>query len=356
MKKLIIIPLLALGLIACQANTTEDPVKKEMNETNETNENKEAKESDSLNNEFEKVDLELYNEVIDNYATFTKMSQEEAENASLEGVKSGAYDFFYSGNIFGGISVTYYDLNDDGIEELLIALRSDSDVYALIDLLTIEDGEVISLFTDEMSASAMYKRSGFSLLENGNLIYTTASGAGDKYGMIYELKEEEMEYVETYEVSTTEGDFEIIEKEFENTLDLKTLNWNAIEKEKENESTVYDDFMDGDFSAIEGIWKNGYDNEWSLVRIEGNEFSYQDGSRLIIDFTKENSDEESSVFNLMEEDGIGGASLLFYPENSEIEFGDEFVPSDSKKNRFFVTQTDAPEEKAIYYKVSDLND
>ncbi len=351
MKKIIIIPLLALGLIACQANTAEIPVKKE---TNETNENQEVNESNSPNNEFEKVDVALYDKVIDNYATFTEMSLEEAENASLEGVKSGAYDYLYTGNIFEGISVTYYDLNDDGVEELLIALRTDSGGYALIDLFTIVDGEVISLFTDEMSASAMYKRSGFSLSENGNLIYTTASGKGERYGVIYELKEEEMEYVETYEVSLTEGDFEIIEKELENTLDIKTLDWNAIEKEKER--TVYDDFMDGDFSAIEGIWKNGYDNEGSLVRIEGNEFSYKDGSRLIIDFTKEDSDEESSIFNLMEEDGIGGARLFFYPENSEIEFGDEFIPSDAKKNRFFITQTDAPEEKAIYYKVSELKD
>ena len=113
MKKIIIIPLLALGLIACQANTTEGPVKKE---TNETNENKEVKESNSLKNLFEKVELELYNEVIANYATFTEMSLEEAENASLEGVKSGAYDYFYSGNIYEGISVAYYDLNHDGIE------------------------------------------------------------------------------------------------------------------------------------------------------------------------------------------------------------------------------------------------
>src|SRR5699024_10605245 len=128
--------------------------------------------------------------------------------------------------------------------------------------------------------------------ENGDLIYTTASGAGEKYGTIYKLKEEEMEYEETYEVSPTEGDFEIIEKELENTLDINVLDWNAIDKEKE--SAVYDDFMDGDFSAIEGIWENGYDNEGSQVRIEGNEFSYKDGSRLIIDFTKEYSDEESS--------------------------------------------------------------
>ncbi len=229
MNRIIIIALLALGLIACQANSAEGPVKKE---TNETNEKKKAKENNSEKNVSEKVDLELYNAVIDNYITFTEMSLEEAENTSPEGVKSGAYEYFYSGNTFEGISVTYYDINDDGVEELLIALRSGIGSYALIDLFTIVDGEeVISLFTDEMSASVTYKRSGILLLENGNLIFTTASGAGEKYGTIYELNEEEMEYVEIYDVSLTEGDFEIIEKELENTLDIKALDWNAIEKE-----------------------------------------------------------------------------------------------------------------------------
>ena len=199
----------------------------------------------------------------------------------------------------------------------------------------------------------MYKRSGFTLLENGNLIYTTASGQGDKYGEIYEVKEDKMEYVETYKVSLTEGDFEIIEKELENKLDMGALDWKAIEKEKD--STVYDDFMDGDFSAIEGIWKNGYDNEWSVIKIEGNEFFYEDGSRLNVDFIKEYSDEASSTFNLIDEDGFG-ALLYFYPENSDIDFGDEFVSSDTTKKRIFVTQSDAPEEKGIYYKVSDLKD
>ncbi len=110
------------------------------------------------------------------------------------------------------------------------------------------------------------------------------------------------------------------------------------------------------FSALEGIWKDGFDNEGSLVRIEGNEFSYENGSRLIINYSKEYSDEKSAGFNLMSEDGIGGAGLIFYLENIEIEFRDEFVPSDTKKKRFFITQSDAPEERAIYYKVSDLKD
>lgn len=350
MKKIMIIPLLVLGLIACQANPTEGPVKKEANENTE---NKETKERDSLSEEFEEVDLKLYDELIENYASFTEMSLEEAENTSLEGVKRGAYDYFYSADLYEGISATYYDLNNDGVDELLIALRSDSSYYSLIDLFTIVDGEVISLFTDEMSADAMYKRSGYSLLENGNLIYMSANGQGEKYGEIYELNEESTEYVETYTVSLTEGNFEIIEKELENTLDINALDWDVVGKEKER--TMYDDFLAGDFSAIEGIWKNGYDNEWSLVRIRGNEFTYEDGSRLNIDFLKDYSNEVSSVFNVMDEEGFG-ALLHFYPENNDIELGDVFVPSDSKKKRFFVTQSDAPEREAIYYKVSDLKE
>lgn len=47
MKKIIIIPLLALGLIACQTNTTEELVE-ETNEINDTNENEDVKESSSL--------------------------------------------------------------------------------------------------------------------------------------------------------------------------------------------------------------------------------------------------------------------------------------------------------------------
>src|SRR5699024_7950617 len=124
---------------------------------NEVNENQEVNESNTEKDD--EVDLTLYDEAIDNYASFTEMTQEGAENTNLEYVKIGAYEYFYSGNIFEGISVTYDDINDDGVEELLVALHTGTGSYALIDLFTIVDGEVISLFTDEMSASVTYKRS-----------------------------------------------------------------------------------------------------------------------------------------------------------------------------------------------------
>src|SRR5699024_7119815 len=120
----------------------------------------------------------------------------------------GALNYFYDANVYDGISTSYYDLNRDGVDELLITLQSGIESYSLIDLYTIVDGELVSIFTDEMSINAMTKRSGYLLLENGNLIYATASGRGEKYGAIYKLNEETMEYIETYAVSPTEGDFE----------------------------------------------------------------------------------------------------------------------------------------------------
>lgn len=345
MKKLIIIPLLVVGLIACQANPIEEAVQ---NKTDE-----EVVTDNFDNNEVELVDVQLYDEMISHYARFTEMTLEEAKNSEQEHVKIGAYELFHNSYVFKGISTAYHDINDDGVEELLVALRTASDYYALIDLFTIVDGEVISLFTDEISASIGYKRSGLSLLENGNLIYTTASGRGDKFGTIYELNEKDMQYVETYEVSLEAGDFSVIEKELEKTFDISTLDWKAVEKDQEK--TVYDNFIKRDFSALEGTWQNGYDNEASVVTIEGNKLFYEDGSYVNVEFTREYSDEQSSVFDLRDENGFG-ALLYFYPKHSEIDFDGVFVPSDATQDRFFVTQTDPPDEKGIHYKISNVKD
>lgn len=341
------IPLLALGLIACQASPTEDLV------TEENNENEAVNERDSK--EANQVDLALYDEVIKDYANFTKMTQDVAENAKLEYVKAGANELFYDSNSYEGISHAYYDINDDGVDELLLALRINSDFYALIDLFTIVDGKVISPFTDEISATITYKRSGLSLIEDGNIIAKAVNAQGELFGSIYELKEETMEYIETYKVTVTEGDAQVLEEALENKLDINTFDWHPIDREQD--SMDYDQFGKGDFSALEGKWKPGYekDNDDHLITIEGNTLSYENGDRVIINFIKEKSDERVSVFDLRDEDGFG-ALLYFYPENSEIQFDEKFVPSNVKQARFFVTQSDPPGENSIYYKVSDVNE
>lgn len=351
MKKLLMIPLLVLLLVACQSKTVEEAVEKEAAETEEkeANENKNVNEENA--EEDQAVDLTLYDEVIKEYEKLTETPLEEAEDENFEYVKTGALYNIYDASLYDGISAAYYDLNDDGVDELIITLRSQESSYTLVDLYTIVDDELVSIFTDDMSMDATAKRSGFSLLENGNLIYTTASGQGERHGEFYELNEETMEYVETYVVSDEAGDFEKIEKELENDLDLTTLEWDNLEGETER--TVYEDFKEDDFSALEGVWENSH--EGSQVTIKGNELTYVDGAKSLLELSEEHSDETSYVFNVSVEDENQFPPLLtFYPENIEIKLGEPVLPSDTEQSRFTITEAGAPSEEDIYYKVSDL--
>lgn len=350
MKKLMMMPLLILMLVACQSNTVEEEMEKE---TNETEENGHTNENNS--EEEEAVDLSLYEEVIKEYEKLTEMTLEEAHDESFEYVKSGALYNFYDDSLYEGASASYYDLNDDGVDELIITLSSQSGIgsYTLVDLYTIVDDELVSIFTDDMSMAATSKRSGFSFLENGNLIYTTASGHGERFGEFYELDEEKMEYVETYVVSDEEGNFEKIEKELENDLDFTTLEWETIGKEKVR--TAYDNFLIGDYSVLEGIWENSH--EGSQVTIKGNKLTYMNGEKSSLDFSNEYSDETSYVFNISVKDENQLPPLLtFYLKNMEIKLGEPVLPSDTKQSRFTITEAGAPGEEDIYYKVSDLED
>lgn len=350
MKKLMIMPLLILMLVACQSNTLEEAAEKE---TNETEENEHTNEKNS--EEEEAVDLSLYEEVVKEYEKLTEMPLEEAHDENFEYVKSGAVYNIYDDSLYEGVSASYYDLNDDGVDELIIALSFQSGVgsYSLIDLYTIVDGELVSIFTDDMSMAATYKRSGYSLLKNGDLIYTTASGQGERFGEFYELDEETMEYVQTYVVSDEEGDFEQIEEELENNLDFTTLEWETIGKEKVR--TAYDNFLIGDYSALEGIWENSH--EGSQVTIKGNKLTYMNGDKSSLDFSNEYSDETSYIFNVsVNYEKQLPPLLTFYPENMEIKLGEPVLPSDTKQSRFTITEAGAPGEEDVYYKVSDLED
>src|SRR5699024_2750413 len=159
----------------------------------------------------------------------------------------------------------------DGVEELLISLESDLGDNVLVDVYSIVDGEVVSLLTDEISEKVHYKRSYLSLIEGGKVVYSTVNGQGDKYGTIYELNDQALKYEESYDVSMTDGDFAVIEKELDKEIDISEFDWEGIGKERER--TVYDNFMNGDFSKIEGIWENPHYPEGSKIKIEAGKLS-----------------------------------------------------------------------------------
>jgi len=344
MKKLWMMPLLILILAACQSNTVEEAEKHDRNEVNEQEENQ------NENNEETEVaaDLSLYDHVLKEYEALTEMSMEEAENASFDYVKSGGLFYFYEGGIHEGLSAAYYDLNGDGVDELIITLGPQGS-HSLIDLYSIVDGQLVSIFTDDMSAAAMMKRSGYSLTKKGNLIYMTASGQGDRYGKMYELNEATMEYVEIYRVSQAEGDFAEIEKELENKIDFASLDWERLENKAGR--MIYESFQSGDYAALEGVWENG--NEES-VTIKGNEITFMDGRKLSFALADEYSDEKSYHFAVsVENENDFPPRLIYYPENMEIKLGEPVLLSDTNQSRITITYAGAPGEEDVFYKVSE---
>lgn len=343
MKKLLIIPFLLFGLVACQQQEQGEEVDKQENVTEEEQFENEVEEETE-------IDLSLYDKVIDDYARFSGLDPGEVEAFSSEFVKSGAYDYFNTWKLYEGISVTHYDLTDNGVEELIVSLRIDDEAYILIDLYTIVDGELFSLFTDELSDDVQHIRSTYFLLDNGKLVNTAIVGQGEEAGIIYEIDEEKMEYVESYKGFTEDGDFDVIEEALEDKISFADLPWEAIEAERK--LTVHQQFLAGDFSELMGVWEN----ESGQVTISEDKIEFSSGGSMDIRFNADNSGGESAVFlGLMSEDGIGGAGLIFFPAGYEIilmEDG-EPVPSNVNEHKFYIGQDAFATEDEIFYKVSD---
>lgn len=346
MKKLFLLPFILLVLIACQEQGNEDQNNKVENNAETT---EEVVENEAIE---EVIDYGLYDDVIAEYSEIEQMTLEEMEEADFTYVKEGALYYFYEGLLYDGISATYHDLNGDGIDELIISLslKEKYGSYVVIDIYTIKDQELLALIDDRLSVGGMTKRSMYLLTDKGELILVSSNAQGEGFGTIYELVEAGDSFIEAYNVTVDGGDFAEIEKALENTLDFEEFAWEDI-------LTKADKYINqGDFSALNGKWKTKkYEGE-VIFNSEEKKLYFSEDARLDIVYHEPDpsQDEIPIYFGLQEEDGVGGASLSYYPAGSEIHSMDGIVPTDTDKDRFVITQAPDINEDEVYYRVSDL--
>ncbi len=128
-------------------------------------------------------DVFSYQEVIDLYEQYN----DNDELQVFENTNQVAY--LYNMGYYDAISYTFFDLNKDGREEMLIAFRTESG-FNLIDLYTIQDGRLIRLTKGHDSLERMGERIFVSILRDGRLYEMGSANGSEKVYAVYEISKD----------------------------------------------------------------------------------------------------------------------------------------------------------------------
>lgn len=164
-----------------------------------------------------KLDYEkLYQEGIETYAQYEDNEDlNEFENTSIvaHSVNMGYYE---------AISYTFYDLNEDGIDEMIMALRSD-DYHSIVDFYTLKNNEMIRLTSGKGTLEMIGERVSAHILKDGKILTIGSSGAMDTYYSLYEMNEDANELDHLIE---THNDPSIFNEE--DKININELEWTDI--------------------------------------------------------------------------------------------------------------------------------
>lgn len=202
MKKLLLATTLSLTLVlgGCQYlpwNKTIEPVSEEVASP--------------------EIDYSYYNKVLDDYEKVAKgtLSTGMDVNPLASQVKSS--QGFYT-------DVVYHktDLNNDGVDELLLALKMKSGEKSLLDIRTLKDGKVIRLTNQENRLDQIGERMTVGILPDNSLLYRGAGTATSHIYAHYQFSEDGQSLVKAKEAQ------ELADLGVGSPISLETLSWKSV--------------------------------------------------------------------------------------------------------------------------------
>ena len=202
MKKLLLATTLSLTLVlgGCQYlpwNKTIEPVSEEVASP--------------------EIDYSQYNKVLDDYEKVVKgtSSTDIDVNPLASQVKSS--QGFYT-------DVVYHktDLNNDGVDELLLALEMKSGEKSLLDIRTLKDGKVIRLTNQENRLDQIGERMTVGILPDNSLLYRGAGTATSHIYAHYQFSEDGQSLVKAKEAQ------ELADLGVGSPISLETLSWKSV--------------------------------------------------------------------------------------------------------------------------------
>ena len=267
--------------------------------------------STSSISEEKKPDYTLYNPVLKEYAkVLDGSSTSHTEINSKANLKNGYPNEYY------GLQYSLYDLDQDGTDELLIALKMDSNYYDLLDIRTLKNGEVIRLTNAENNLDFIGERVHFNPLENGYFQLSTRVSTNQIQLKLYKLNQDGTLLELVMESDTEEG---LGTKP--PSLDIRSFSWKSVTSLINGEITLPSEskgmdisaIQNGDFSSVAGTWRNGTGIEFTFDK----NGLVSDHSKVSIEHAKE-TDRYLKASLLPKAGGAGGAAIAFLPAGIPI--------------------------------------
>lgn len=371
MKKMISL-FSVLLLVACSAGQTKEsqsePTSSELSSSSssqsssssEKASSSQSKESSSTSSEASSssvtVDYSLYNQVILDYNQLSSVNSDINPEAN-QAVTSSYYT---------GLEYSLYDLDKNGVDELLIALVAKDGYRSLLDLRTIKDGQVVRLTTNELSMIG--NRMLLLPLADGTLYYKASGGASGGLYTRYRLMADGTGLEKVAEAETEAGLGNL-----PTALDLTSLTWQSVsslesqDSASQTETASSSSGMDlqaiakGDYSSITGTWQSGK-ADWPTLTISRSSIqaTYPDGriETLSLDFSDTSVLVAKGYLSGKLPVPMGGVSYSFIPVGISVNIGGPTdLPSDVSRERIWYASTGINPETIssdhFYYKVSD---
>ena len=206
------------------------------------------------------IDYSQYNKVLDDYEKVTKGTLPTGMEVNPLASQVKSSQGFYTDVVYNKT-----DLNNDGVDELLLALEMKSGEKSLLDVRTLKDGKVIRLTNQENRLDQIGERMTVGILPDNSLLYRGAGTATSHIYAHYQFSEDGQSLVKAKEAQ------ELADLGVGSPISLETLSWKSVTEKfagtSSSTSKTASGKMDinaiknGDFSSIEGKWSNGHGGE-----------------------------------------------------------------------------------------------
>lgn len=191
------------------------------------------------------IDYSYYNKVLDDYEKVAKGTLLTGMDVNpLAGQVKSSQGFY--------TDVVYHktDLNNDGVDELLLALEMKSGEKSLLDIRTLKDGKVIRLTNQENRLDQIGERMTVGILPDNSLLYRGAGTATSHIYAHYQFSEDGQSLVKAKEAQ------ELADLGVGSPISLETLSWKSVSDKIPGGASADKGKSSADYSPYNSILKD----------------------------------------------------------------------------------------------------